>query len=324
MVVIMRNFGIDLLRGLAAFGIVGCHLSLPNRTDGGCLVTALCDFNVGLFAALAGFLMGGLKEGVELWGYVKKRANRLLPAYVVWSAVFLLMTIVFDIVLDGGCVNPRYYTVRFWTSVVFLGGSAAHLWFLICLFYSQVATAWAFGVLNEAKYAFLWMLLGGAIVYAGVRLGDWYGRYPVRLLAFLVTGHGLGLLAKNHLYGLRRHSMLLLVTAVAALAFHVCMRGMIPDFYRDWLAVGPALLAFTALDFKSERIKRVVTFLGATSMGVYLVHPLFTRAISVVVAKCIPAPYTALVVLSEWSLAWLLSLAAAFLFNRLPFVKRFV
>ncbi len=51
----MRLVSLDLLRGIAAFGIVGCHLSLSPRSEGGALVTSLCDFNVGLFAALAGF-----------------------------------------------------------------------------------------------------------------------------------------------------------------------------------------------------------------------------------------------------------------------------
>ena len=98
----MRYDGIDLLRGLAAFGIVGCHLSLSERTDAGDLVTALCDFNVGVFAAVAGFLMSGVKSPGELLGYAKKRAGRLLPSYVAWSVVFLLMTIVFDLCSMGG------------------------------------------------------------------------------------------------------------------------------------------------------------------------------------------------------------------------------
>ena len=38
----VRYIGLDVLRGIAAFGIVGCHLCLSARTDGGNLVTALC------------------------------------------------------------------------------------------------------------------------------------------------------------------------------------------------------------------------------------------------------------------------------------------
>ena len=72
----MRLIGIDLLRGVAAFGIVGCHLSLAPRTAGGELVTALCDFNVGLFAAVAGFLMCGGKGDAGWLTYIGKRAKR--------------------------------------------------------------------------------------------------------------------------------------------------------------------------------------------------------------------------------------------------------
>lgn len=320
----MRYNGIDLLRGIAAFGIVGCHLSLPDRTDAGCLVTALCDFNVGLFAAIAGFLMSGVKGWGAFWNYVRKRIGRLLPSYIVWSFVFLMMIIVFDLVLDGGRINPRYYTAKFWIHSIFWGGSAAHLWFLPCLFYAQVLTSVAFGVFNDSKYGILWVFVGWGVMYAGVRLNNWYGTYPARLLAFLATGYGFGLLTKNRLEGLRSHSPFLLAVAVAALVFHVCIRGNIPGFYRDWLVVGPVLIAFAVLDFRSERIKSIASILGVTSMGVYLIHPLFTRVLSVAVSKCIPAPYTATVVLSEWFLAWLGSIVAVSFIRGRPFVKRIV
>ena len=88
--------------------------------------------------------------------------------------------------------------------------------------------------------------------------------------------------------------------------------------------MGPVLIAFAALDFKSQRIKSVASILGATSMGVYLIHPLFTRAISVGLTRCIPAPYTAPVVLSEWSVAWLLSFVAVILIVHIPVARRFV
>ena len=88
----MRLVSLDLLRGIAAFGIVGCHLSLSPRTEGGALVTSLCDFNVGLFAALAGFLMCGVKGWCEYASYIKKRVLRLVPTYLFWSVVFLVLS----------------------------------------------------------------------------------------------------------------------------------------------------------------------------------------------------------------------------------------
>ena len=51
---IMRLYAIDILRGIAAFGIVGCHLMLSPRTNAGSWVTHFCDMNVAVFAVLAG------------------------------------------------------------------------------------------------------------------------------------------------------------------------------------------------------------------------------------------------------------------------------
>ena len=134
-----RVVGIDLLRGVAAFGIVGCHIQLVPRTCAGNLVVALCDFNVGLFAALAGFLMCGAAEVDGWFGYARKRVKRLLPAYFTWTVVFVVLTALFDIAYDGGCLNPRYMDVWFWLRVLFIGGCATHLCFLACLFYAQIA-----------------------------------------------------------------------------------------------------------------------------------------------------------------------------------------
>ena len=180
----MRIISLDLLRGIAAFGIVGCHLSLSPRTEGGALVTSLCDFNVGLFAALAGFLMSGVKDWSDYAGYIKKRVVRLVPTYLFWSVVFLAFTAAFDLSLDGGRIHPRYFSGEFWVSVLFKGGSAAHLWFLACLFYAQVLMALPFGKFNREWQGVLWVIIGGAVLYGAVRIGWWYGWYPLRLLAF--------------------------------------------------------------------------------------------------------------------------------------------
>jgi peptidoglycan/LPS O-acetylase OafA/YrhL len=155
----MRFTSLDLLRGIAAFGIVGCHLSLSPRTGGGELVTSLCDFNVGLFAALAGFLMSGVRGWGDYFCYIKKRVARLVSTYCFWSIVFLVFTAVFDLLLDGGRIHPRYFTGEFWMAVIFKGGSATQLWFLACLFYAQVLMVLPFGKFNrmwQGGFGFCW------------------------------------------------------------------------------------------------------------------------------------------------------------------------
>ena len=112
--------------------------------------------------------------------------------------------------------------------------------------------------------------------------------------------------------------------AISALVLHLLLRGFVPGFIRDWFAVGPVMLAFIGCDFKSERWVKVVALLGATSLGVYLVHPLVTRGLSVAVVRFGPSPYSAAVVFAEWVLAWCISFALVNLFRKMPVAGRFV
>ena len=151
--------GLNLLRGIAAFGIVGCHLSLCPRTTGGEYATSLCDFNVGLFAAISGFLMPQTNSGFR---YVTKRASRIIPVYLVWSVIYVVVTAIFDLVLDGGSLDARYYNLSNWMRVVFWGNAATHLWFLICLLYCQVLLYYAniglCKIFGNARGVVLWGL----------------------------------------------------------------------------------------------------------------------------------------------------------------------
>lgn len=323
----MRHVGIDLLRGVAALGIVGCHLCLSPRTDGGNLVTALCDFNVGVFAAVAGFLMRRSDNTGQIGfvAYVAKRAKRLLPTYFFWSLVFVLATVSFDLLFDGGHLNHKYGNVPFWARVVFGGDASTHLWFLVCLFYAQVVLWRSFRGYCGMRSGVMWFVLGGITIVGSVMIGGWFGRYPLRLVAFLMTGYGLSCcLSKEGIEFFKRCKAMVWCIAIVALVAHVMSRGIAPGFVRDWFAVLPVLMAFVMLDAWSERFGKIAAFLGASSMGVYLIHPLITRGLSVVVTRLVQPPYSAQIVLADWVVAWALSLGAAYALGRLPVVRRFV
>lgn len=319
-----RCIGIDLLRGIAAFGIIGCHLSLSPRTVGGDLVTALCNFNVGVFAAIAGFLMCGGKLESDWLTYAKKRSRRLLPTYMLWSVVFVLAIAVFDLLFDGGQLNPRYRTVGFWERVVLTGGSSPHLWFLVCLFYVQVLLRPFLKVGNAKWNGVVWIMLGGFMIGASVASDNWFGLYPLRLLAFLMTGYGLGCCYHAGLLDFYvKRSQVAWCVAAGILVAHVMARRIAPGFIRDWIAVGPVLVAFLGIAFNGARMARAAEVLGATSMGVYLIHPLITRGLSVIVARCTHSPYSAYVVVCDWILSWVFAFIAALVLRRVPIVKRF-
>ena len=109
-----------------------------------------------------------------------------------------------------------------------------------------------------------------------------------------------------------------------ALVTHVLAGTAVRGFVKDWLAVCPVLLAFVGLEVKREHTMRVAAFLGATSLGVYLVHPLVTRGLSVAITRMFQPPFSVWIVLGEWVLAWGISLAAVAVLGWVPGVRRVV
>lgn len=310
----MRFVGLDLLRGIAAFGIVGCHLLLMSRTECAWRLTSLCDMNVAIFAALSGYVMAF--EKWNGWGqYVKKRAIRILPTYLVWSVVFLFFSAAFQFISEGK-VNPRYGDIKWWCDVFVWGASATHLWFLSTLFYAQVLLSLFFKRWPGRH----WIALSLVLIMATVFSNNTYVTYQVRLLGFLMLGSGLASFKQDSLVCYRWPILLvaaiLLVAYCAAYSLHV-------GYLKDWMTVGPVLLAFVAFSGSiSGKFAAVGTFLGATSMGVYLIHPLFTKAFGLIVARLFPQPYGVGAVLFDWVMSWLAALLLTVVFLRIPKISR--
>lgn len=321
------NLGIELLRGLAAFGIVGCHLSLPCRTAAGRSATSLCDMNVAVFAALSGMMMYfSLKRKSDLaWkDYALKRVIRLLPVYLAWTAIFLFATVMFDLLIDGGRINPTYKTAEFWLNVVLLGGAATHLWFLAWLFYAQVSLFGLFKQIGKSKaMAWILLLVGGVIVTMAAVISGRWGNYPVRLFGFVISGFALGRLIDG---GLKIKSCCVSWCCLGvALCAHVMLGTKVHGFVKDWFVVCLVVPLFYSVEIvKASKFAKVAVWLGATSMGVYLIHPLATRAISVVVERVFAPPVGVAVVVGEWVLAWVLAVVVTVAFRRMPVLKRIV
>lgn len=312
-----KNDGISFLRGIAAFGIVGCHLLLMSRTEAGWAVTSLCDMNMGLFAAVSGYLMalGGWKGWTA---YAKKRASRILPVYVVWTIVYLVVSVAFQLV-DGGAGKACYSDLRRWYYVIFWGAAATHLWFFVSLFYAQIAMAWIF-----RKVAGCWWIVASLIVISlSIWYKNWYVTYPIRLLAFLMLGRGLAALDRDWL---QRHRIEIALVAGLGVVIHFVHLPCLVGFVKDWIAVGPILLMFVACSdwFVTGRLAVVASFFGATSMGVYLLHPIFTKGVGIVVRWIFAAPYGVVPVMADWGVSWLCALAVTLLLLRFSKLARFV
>lgn len=303
-----RNVGIDVLRGIAAFGIVGCHLLLLPMSNAGRLLTSCCDMNVGVFAALSGYLMAVSLKGAWV-DYICKRVFRIVPAYLAWTCIYLLVTAVFQYFGDGA-VKPRYAEPIWWARVFFWGSAATHLWFLASLLYAQILMAALAPRLRKG----LWFALSLPLIGLSIWSTSWYVTYPLRLLAFLMLGYGMSGLSVDWI---SCHRKLLWSAAGLGFLLHFVHWPFHSGFLKDWVAVIPILLLFAS--FKggmNGRWGKLGSLLGQTSMGVYLLHPLFTKAFGIGIRQMFAAPYGTTAVLLDWLISWVAALLFAIILLR--------
>lgn len=120
---------LDGLRAIAAIAVVGFHAKIPGFTLGG--------IGVHIFFALSGFLitrilLSSLQSGrMDFWEFYRRRALRLLPAYVavVLACVFLEPFSDVGGTLKGAATSFLY--VSNWAAAFGVGlGSLEHTWTL--------------------------------------------------------------------------------------------------------------------------------------------------------------------------------------------------
>ena len=316
---------IDMLRGIAAFGIVGCHLMLYPKTAGSAALTGLCDMFVGLFAALSGFWMG-IKGGPKVagdfeWlrGYVRKRIWRILPIYFVWTLAYVVFGLVFDLAVRGA-LPEKWFTVKFWISSAFLGGASCHLWFLACLFYGQLILGMIILAAPNARRAALF--LGGFILivasaYSPARC--WWTFYPLRLFAFLVSGYAIAMIPEVF----RKDGVWIWAALLAAgVSAHYLLSGFLPQFVRDYFVALPLLIVAIKSSIPG-RLCWMAEVLGKTSMGVFLIHPIFAAGLGLLFKKTFAAPYGMVPWIADWLCCWGGSVLVALVLLRIPFARKF-
>lgn len=316
---------IDLLRGIAAFFIVGCHLQLLDYTPGAKLLLSCCDMNVGVFAAISGFMMK--RNEVDcLWSeYVLRRGCRLFPAYIFWTVLYLCASAIYQCYFGMG-LKSRFREGGFWVEVIFLGAGATHLWYLICLFYAQcivfpVRKYLKGGIGLLASFGFAW-----AISF----YQTWFTLYPCRLFSFMVLGWVIGGVCSRIMCSRGRVYMICGILVLAAIV-RCRIWFSLPVYVNDWICVGAVMLFFVGLENNLDRGKEAKTlnwfvkWLGCTSMGVFCVHPLVT----VIGARLIKSflgvgPYDIGITLMLWWGAWMGALMITIILLRIRGIRRFV
>lgn len=319
----MRRYsGLDLLKFISAFGIVGCHLGLADRSDAANVVMRLTDINVGIFAAISGFFIAmGIEKALPLREAVRKRALRLLPMYFVWTGFYFVASVVF------GRHFERLVDGRYLVGAIFQGGAACHLWYLIALFYLTLCVLLVNRVLPWVARATLAQAFVSLVCLYVSTLGDytfWWGYYFARLAAFALAGMAL--------YGMRERlahmpSFVWLGLAIAGIALRLypLTLNTYPllshKFVLDYIAALMIMPLFAIWHWGNGEIEETLADL---SLGVYLIHPFLAMVIGLIAKRFIASPVNLPTMMILWIFVWTSALVVTLVARRIPGVRRFV
>ena len=268
---------------------------------------------VPLFAAMAGFLFAGtMGRGDGVKTILLKKTKRILAPYAVWAVIYWIANgIVLDVLVKHEPLSIP--GARSWL----LGGTACHLWFLPSLFLAFGLFAIG-GVINHVEHVGhvggggmdshverVWgmMAFDVVVIVLGVlsqfiqdstsaTFAGYVKIYLGRLVFYFALGHLLALGLK-FMDGVRLSFGLfiggvLVIVGCANVAF-------------DWiggLVLNPFLLVvgliMMAECFKNMAVPKWLDRLAVASMGIYLVHVLFTSGANFALQKIGHSPLPAL------------------------------
>ena len=273
----------------AAFLIVMIHQQFWKPCG---FIDGLESCAVPLFACMAGYLYKG--------GILKKVPRVVIP-YFLWAVIyFVANNLVLDVIIKRSTFEVP--GLRSWL----LGGTACHLWFLPCLFTAFAAKSLMFEVarltlLKNSKHqtSNLKQLAPDLILLALGIASQWlpgetsatllgYCRiYFGRLLLFFALGGLIRTLTSNlkpQTSNLTRITIQITGGGAIMLGLANLALRFIPGlaFQPILFVVGLILLAIGLGEFK---IPKFVSNLANATMGIYLVHVLFTSVANVVLTK---------------------------------------
>ena len=280
---------------------------------------------VPLFAAMSGFLFAkSIQGGFVLRVVLSKKLRRILIPYVIWAVVYWIAN---SVILDGfvrhGSISlPE---IRSWI----LGGTARHLWFLPSLFFAFVLISLGRATINlidenteipnaqlpvgifshsyihtlspstrAARSTRLKALAfdGVIFVFAGLSqfipdstsatFAGWVKIYLGRLVFYFVLG---SLLSQIFACGKTGMCVGLGLTLIGCVNMMLnCIQGLV------WspllLVIGLLLIAIAKPDII---LPKCIGNMAEASMGIYLVHVLFTSGASFALQKTGNSPLPA-------------------------------
>lgn len=261
-------------RIVAAFLILLIHQHFLPETS---FLDGLKGCSVPMFATMAGYLYSGA---------LRSKIRRIVIPYCIWAVIyFVVNNVVLDVFVRGqGLVIPP---IKVWL----LGGTACHLWFLPSLFaaFTLASVVRLFGEVGE-RCRLAW---GGILLMLGVvtqlfsdSSSETFAGYVHIYFGRLLLFFSIGWMLRQLLRGWKGKKPVVIVGGICTV---VGIVNLVVGFLSglSWrplpFVIGMIVLSVGCGTF---RVSVSVERLAANTMGIYLVHVLFTSAANLLLARC--------------------------------------
>jgi peptidoglycan/LPS O-acetylase OafA/YrhL len=320
-----RLLGIDLFRGIAAYGVVIIHGLGEMHRDGNALM--LSNFLVACcvpFFLITSFyfLVSNLFLYKNKKNYLFGRMKRILIPYLAWSLIYFFARLFGWILVNDKTFNKLILDP---VNLIFFGASGVQLYFLPMLFFGTLFTIFIFYFIKKIQnnlllylYLFISICLSQFIIRSGndfvlgegiafkqminISIFSNYWLFQFMRLIFVVIAWIIKclpfiifsiILNKSlspkliHQYiGLRQKSFVLLITPLFIVTIFI-YRIQFLDLFIPYILFIYAIL-ISELISKYSSIRLISIKLGYYSFGIYLVHALLTAGFMPVMVKSYP------------------------------------
>lgn len=272
------------IRILAAFQVLLIHQHFLLLTP---FLNSLNSCAVPLFACMAGYLYTG-----------GNKIKRIFIPYCIWAIIYFVAN---NVILDV-CVR-RHEVVIPPPKIWLLGGTACHLWFLPSLFIAFLIASLPYII--GKSFASRVRLLWGAVLLmfaTSCRFLSTHGLFDAfyeyvqiyfgQLLFYFAIGFVLRSLIlanilRNSIVEVIVGGLCVIVGIIAKIAVSFSSglygAGILSLTGMVFFVVGIVMLSICCGDFQ---VPKVVDHLAKNTMGIYLVHVLFTSAANLLLARC--------------------------------------
>lgn len=314
----MRNGWFPWLNFFCLIAVFHGHvISEESSTLLNCVLQLVIPF----FVLMAGFSWGGVLRKTKGAGALYGLQLFLWP-YLFWSlSYFVLNNIVLDVVF-----RHQYFsiTVQEILSAFFLGGAAVHTWFLISLIYAASVYAVVYRVRSRicCLFAILLSFVSLLIPVLGVLpenvVGHFLQFYFLRFMLGFSVGFFLSTLQKDIFTKLIVRCGVIPVMAVVGVMI-LCFWNLkgFEIFFATALFMG--MLSFPKM-YCPEWLAKA----SSCTMGIYLVHFLFTSGVNIGLGLSHERPMSAVLSWFVCGILFFVCWAFVWVLRRLPIMAIFV